>query len=320
MPSVFITGASGCVGHYLVDALSPDYDLHLLVRNPSKLRFDPAERSNIHIVQDDLANIAAHADLLKQMDMCVHVATAWGGAASWDVNVKGTHELLSLLDPARVRRIVHFSTASILGRDMKPLPEADKYGSDYIRSKYRGYLELPQEPLYDRLVTVFPTLIFGGDATHPISHLSTGVPILKRYLRILKHLGIEAKFHFIHARDIGRIVRWILAAPDVEKDYVMGNAPVTFAEFMQQAAAFYGQKAGWQWPLDPAAAYRFATTFGVKMGEWDRFCLDYKYAVYPAVNAPVLGLPDDLSTLAGILAEWEKNTRPVLAELQAARS
>jgi len=39
--SIFITGASGCVGHYVVDQLKKKYQLFLLVRNPEKLKYNP---------------------------------------------------------------------------------------------------------------------------------------------------------------------------------------------------------------------------------------------------------------------------------------
>ena len=37
---IFITGASGCIGHYLVETLieNTDHELFLMMRNPAKLR------------------------------------------------------------------------------------------------------------------------------------------------------------------------------------------------------------------------------------------------------------------------------------------
>jgi nucleoside-diphosphate-sugar epimerase len=315
MPAVFLTGATGCVGHYLADEFAAaGYDLYLLVRDPAKLRFAPAARPGVTVVRGDLTGLADLADLLSQMDYCVHAAAAWGGPAAWEVNLHRTQELFSRLDPARVRRIIYFSTASILGRENQVLPEVDRYGTDYIRSKYQAYLRLPQSPNYERIVTVFPTLVFGGDRHHPTSHLSSGLPLLKRWAWLLGRLDVEARFHFIHARDIARLVRHLSEAEQVEKDNVLGNAPVSFGEFTKRAAACFGHRIGRQFRLSPDAMFRFARLMGARMGAWDRFCLEYGDFRYRALNCPAVGLPGDLATIEGILADWERVQREAVVE------
>ncbi|MGE5552904.1 MAG: NAD-dependent epimerase/dehydratase family protein [Betaproteobacteria bacterium] len=315
MLSVFITGASGCIGHYVVDEFAEaGYELYLLVRDPGKLRFDPATRPNVTVVRGDLSDLASHAELLSRMDYCIHVAAAWGGPSAWEVNLHRTHELFSLLNAGRVRRIIYFSTASILGRGNQVLPEADKYGTDYIRSKYQAYLGLPQLPNYDRIVTVFPTLVFGGDRTHPTSHLSSGLPLLKRWAWLLGSLDVEAYFHFIHARDIARLVRYLVEAEQVEKDNVLGNEPLRFGDFTRRAATYFGHRVGWQLRLSPGAMVRFAQLFGAKLSAWDRFCLEYGDFRYRTINCPALGLPGDLATVEGILADWERVQREVVVK------
>ncbi len=315
MPSVFLTGASGCVGHYVVDEFAAaGYDLYLLVRNPAKLRFDPASRPNVTVIRGDLNELATQADLLSRMDYCVHIAAAWGGPTAWEVNLHRTHELFSLLNPERVRRIIHFSTASILGRGNQVLPEVDQYGTDYIRSKYHGYLRLSQSPNYERIVTVFPTLVFGGDRHHPTSHLSSGLPLLKRWAWLLGRLDVDARFHFIHARDIARLVRHLVEAERVEKDNVLGNEPLSFGEFTRRAAAFFGHRIGRQLHLSPEAMFRFARLMGARMNAWDRFCLEYGDFRYRTLNCPAVGLPSDLTTIEGILADWERVQREAVME------
>lgn len=310
MPSVFITGAAGCVGSYVTDELAAGgYQLYLLVRNPTKLRFDPATRPNVTVIQGDLEDLAAHRELLAQMDYCVHVAAAWGGESAWKVNLEKTHELFTLLNPERVRRIIYFSTASILGRGNQTLPEADRYGSDYIRSKYQAYLRLPESPNYERIVTVFPTLIFGGDRDHPTSHLTSGLPLLKRWSWLLGRLDVDVTFHFIHARDIARLVHHLLKAETVERDNVLGNAPIRFGEFTRRAAEYFGHRVGWQLHVTPARLYRFAQVCGARMGSWERFCMTYGDFRYRTLNCPDLGLPGDFATLEAILADWERARR-----------
>jgi nucleoside-diphosphate-sugar epimerase len=78
---IFMTGASGCIGHYIAEALiqETEHELFLLVRNPNKLGFDYEARPGITILQGDLRQIEYFGDLLKTMDVAILAATAWGG-------------------------------------------------------------------------------------------------------------------------------------------------------------------------------------------------------------------------------------------------
>lgn len=304
MPSIFITGAGGCVGHYLVDQLTPEYELYLLVRNPAKLRFDPEQRKNITVLKGDLDQIVDFAGVLSRVDYCIHAATAWGGEGTERINVRRVHELFGMLNPERIRRVIYFSTASILGRDMRPLPEAEEYGTEYVRTKYRCYMGLPQIPCYERIVTVFPTLIFGGDATHPFSNLSLSLPALRRYSGLLGRINIPLRFHFIHAQDIAKIVRYLLEEQTVAGNYVLGNKPISLGDFTRRAAQYFGHPVRWQIRFTPALLYRLALICGARMSDWDRFCVRYGNFEYPATDCASLGLASNYKELEQILADW----------------
>ena len=81
MKKIFLTGVSGCIGHYIAEILleNPDYELYFLVRNPEKLKFTYQGRSNVHILLGDMENIGVYAELLKTMNIAVLIATSWGG-------------------------------------------------------------------------------------------------------------------------------------------------------------------------------------------------------------------------------------------------
>ena len=76
---IFVTGASGCIGHYLVEQLLADtpHQLVLLVRNPAKLLFNWQDEPRIEVIQDDIRNIAAYADRLATVDTAILAATSW---------------------------------------------------------------------------------------------------------------------------------------------------------------------------------------------------------------------------------------------------
>lgn len=56
---IFLTGASGCIGHYITETLIQEtgHELFLLVRNPNKLQFDYKARSGVTILPGDLQEI-----------------------------------------------------------------------------------------------------------------------------------------------------------------------------------------------------------------------------------------------------------------------
>lgn len=309
MPSVFITGASGCVGHYLVDQLVAGYQLYLLVRNPAKLRFNPSRFKNITIIPGDLDSIASHTTVLSRMDYCIHTATAWGGEDTERINVARVHQLFNLLNPERLRRVIYFSTASILGLDNQVLPEAGIYGTDYIKSKYRCYTGLSDCWCHDRITTVFPTLIFGGDSMHPFSNLSLSLPQLRRFSRLVGRFDIDLQFHMIHAQDIAGIVKTLLTLPQAEAEYVLGNQPLGFGEFSKRTARFFGHRIRWQIKLAPELVYRLAVIFGAQMSAWDRFLVRHPNFCYRTVNCASFGLPSNYGTLEAILADWKLVSR-----------
>ena len=77
---ILVTGASGCIGHYITEALiqNTNYELYLLVRNPDKLQIDTTVRSGITVIQGDMQEIGKFSNLLKTIDIAVLTATSWG--------------------------------------------------------------------------------------------------------------------------------------------------------------------------------------------------------------------------------------------------
>lgn len=173
MRNLFLTGASGCLGHYVLERLAqqrdpdfpeqPAYHLYVLIRETSRLRL-PLERlpAPITWVPGDLLRIREHAALLRQMDGLIHMAAAWGDPAlAWAVNVTHTLELFQLLDPERCQQVIYFSTASLLNQDLEPLAIAGRAGTDYIRSKYEMLLRRQESGFWpERLLTLH--LVWGG--------------------------------------------------------------------------------------------------------------------------------------------------------------
>ncbi|MBR8836231.1 MAG: NAD(P)-dependent oxidoreductase [Stigonema ocellatum SAG 48.90 = DSM 106950] len=304
---ILVTGASGCIGHYLTEALiqQTTHELYLLVRNPTKLQVDKKTRSGITVLQGDMQEIRLFADLLKTMDTVVLTATAWGGKETFDINVSKTLELLELLDPNRCEQVIYFSTASLLADNNQPLKEAGELGHDYIRSKYDCLHRLAQLAIAPKITTVFPTLVVGGDRHKPYSPVTSGIPELSKYIDLIRFFQADGSFHFIHGRDIATVVRYLIEnspKQDEPRYLVLGQARVTVNQAIEEVCAYLGKKIYFRIPLSLSLANLMIFLFRIQMADWDRFCMNYRHFTYQVIiNPTTFGLPNYCATMSDVL-------------------
>ncbi|MBW4476662.1 MAG: NAD(P)-dependent oxidoreductase [Tolypothrix brevis GSE-NOS-MK-07-07A] len=304
---IFVTGASGCVGHYLSETLikETNHELYLLVRNPDKLKVDTQARPGITVLQGDMQEIGLFADLLKTIDTAVLTATAWGGDNTFKINVDKTLELMSLLDPDRCEQVIYFSTASVLGRNEQPLKEAGELGIDYVRSKYECLHKVPKLDIAPKVTTVFPTLVLGGEADKPYSHISSGISEVTKYIDLIRFLQLDGSFHFIHGRDIATVVGYLIDNPPKEKrsrKLVLGQAQLTANQAIEDVCAYLGKKIIFRLPLSLSLANVIIAVFRIQMDAWSRFCMNYRHFTYKnAINPATFSLPNYCATMSDVL-------------------
>ncbi|MBD2101593.1 NAD(P)-dependent oxidoreductase [Leptolyngbya sp. FACHB-261] len=303
---VFVTGASGCVGHYLAECLiqETDYDLFFLVRNPAKLRVDCNARPGITVLEGDLHQIEQFGSFLKTIDYVIHTATAWGGAQEvFDINVVKTLRLFELLDPQRCEKIIYFSTASLLDRNNKLLPAAGQIGNDYMRTKYTCLSRLSSLPIASRITTVFPTMLFGGEGNKPYSHISAGIPEVLRWIGLIRFLKMDASFHFVHAQDVARIVTHLLSLPQTEHEQwlTLGSDRTSLNGCIEEICAYLGKRVYLRVDLTPALINLIIVLFRIQVGPWERFCLDYRHFTYKVVSPASFGLPTYCGSITDLL-------------------
>ncbi|AFY94110.1 NAD-dependent epimerase/dehydratase family protein [Chamaesiphon minutus] len=312
---ILVTGASGCVGHYISETLiqNTDYELFLCVRNPAKLQVDTNARPGIHVITADMMEIEKQAELLKTIEVAVLTAAGWGGQEAFDINYTKTHALFDLLDPQVCQQVIYFSTQSVLDRQNKLLPEAGKIGTDYIVSKYQCLDKLTRErnasnsakSIASKITTVFPTLVFGGDATKPYSYLSADLPTISKYAGLLQWFSADGSFHFIHGKDIAEVVRHLITHPEIadkfDRRIVLGNQLVQADAGIKEICAYFGKKSLFQIPLSIGLTNFFIKLFKIQMAEWDRFCLNYRhFSATNPVSPATFGLPTYAPTITDI--------------------
>jgi nucleoside-diphosphate-sugar epimerase len=304
---ILVTGASGCIGHYITEALiqNTNYELYLLVRNPDKLQIDTTVRPGITILQGDMKEIGKFSNLLKTIDIAVLTATSWGGEGIFDINVFKTLELMNLLNPERCEQVIYFSTASVLNKENKPLKEAGEIGTDYIRSKYDCLHQIEKLAIFPKITTVFPTLVLGGDDKKPYSHLTSGIPEVTNYINLIRFLQADGSFHFIHGKDIATVIQYLIDYPPQQGDprrFVLGQSSLTANQAIEEVCAYFRKKIYFRIPISLGLANVIIAVFRIQMAAWDRFCMNYRHFSYAnAINPSSFNLPNYCVTMTDIL-------------------
>ena len=315
---ILITGASGCVGQHIADQLYRHSDAHLLLllRDPAKLTAVPADDPRISLLVGDLRELTPHAGAIATATRVIHTATAWGDPVrAQQVNVDAVKQLLAFTTPEWLEQVIYFSTASILDRQLQLLPEAMAYGTEYIQTKALCLQQLEAHPLAERIVAVFPTLVFGGrvDGTGPFptSYLTAGLVEACRWLWLAKWLRTEASFHFIHAADIAQVCAHLATTPHHAnpesgqgpvRRLVLGQAPITVNATVTQLCRW---RRSWRPPLGLSLQgwliEALIKLLRIEVNAWDRFSIRQRHFVHEPVSPPErFGLVSYAPTLAAV--------------------
>ncbi|MCT0212977.1 MULTISPECIES: NAD(P)-dependent oxidoreductase [unclassified Synechococcus] len=300
---VLITGASGCVGQAIAQQLyhGSDVELLLWLRDPAKLTAVPSHDPRITLLVGDLRDQQPHAAAIASADRIIHTATAWGDPErAHQVNVVAVKELLARTDPQRLEQVIYFSTASILDRHLQLLPEAAAYGTEYIQTKALCLQQLEVHPMAERIVAVFPTLVFGGTVQPggalPASYLTAGLKEVVRWLWLARWLKAEASFHFIHAEDIARVCVNLALQPHRAnpepgqgpvRRLVLGQPAVTVDDTVTRLCRWRRIRRPWfAIPLSGWLINALIKVLPIELNDWDRFSIQQRHFVHEPISPP----------------------------------
>jgi nucleoside-diphosphate-sugar epimerase len=318
---ILITGASGCVGQHIAEQLLRETDAQLLLwlRDPTKLTAVPADHPRITLLVGDLRDPDPHRAAIASATRIIHTATAWGDPErAQRVNVVAVKQMLAATNPAVLEQVVYFSTASILNRDLKLLPEAMAYGTEYIQTKAQCLQQLEQHPLAERIVAVFPTLVFGGRVDRggrfPTSYLTEGLQEGARWLWLAKWLRADASFHFIHAADIARVCVHLATNPHqptpeqgqgAVRRLVLGQPAVTVNDTVRRLCRW---RRSWLPPvgvdLQGWLIEGLIKLLRIEVNAWDRFSIRQRHFVHEPISPPErFGLVSHAPTLEAVFED-----------------
>ncbi|ABX09001.1 NAD-dependent epimerase/dehydratase family protein [Prochlorococcus marinus] len=302
---ILITGASGCVGQYTANWLlkNSKADLLLWLRDPRKLKSVDSSNPRIKLLIGDLRDPEPFSNDLNDVTHLIHTATAWGDPERANqVNVFAVKKMLSLINPLKIERIIYFSTASILDKELNPLPEALLYGTEYIQTKARCLQELQQNPLANKIIAVFPTLVFGGkcngESNFPTSYLTSGLNEAIDWLWLARWFKAYSKFHFIHAEDIAYICGKLslnyneLIIDNIDNKaakiprLVLGQPAISIDQAVDILLDWRGMKRTPRFPLRSWIIKLLIKLLPIRISNWDRLMIRQRHFVHQPVIRP----------------------------------
>ena len=317
---VFLTGATGFVGHHVARALAAEgTDLRLLVRKTSNLANLEGISGDTHV--GDLSEPNTLKCALSDCDAVVHVAADYrlwipDPAAMYRANVEGTRELLRLAREAGVPRVVytssvatmHFRTDGIVINEDTPVSLADMVGH-YKRSKFMAEQEaIAAAGAGQRVMILNPTSPIGSNDRKPTP---TGHIILD-FLNGKFPAYMDTGLNLVDVAEVARAHVSALTKGQAGRRYILGGENLTLKQILDKMSAITGIPSPTvKIPFAVAATYAFfeewitgrirgkeprATLEEVRMGRKKMFAssaraqqeLDFRIVpVYPAMRAAI---------------------------------
>lgn len=198
---VFITGATGFVGRNLVPRiLKEGHDVVCLMRYPDQYVNNEIYKS-CKIIKGDISKRESIRDLLKDVDVLIHLAVATPLTVVKDnkdmyykTNILGTENILRECLNSQIKKIICFSSTAAIGRHKRtvidestPLRPINEYGkskkeADKIISSYIRKEKLP-------IISICFPHIYGPGDTHEFLNV---VKLIQK--GILPQIGFSPNF------------------------------------------------------------------------------------------------------------------------------
>jgi len=317
---IFLTGATGFVGHHVAHALAAEgADLRLLVRKTSNLKNLEGIRGETHL--GDLSQPDSIRPALEGCDAVMHVAADYRlwipkPDEMYKANVDGTRELLRMAREGGVRRVVytssvatmHFRTDGIVINEDTPVSINDMVGH-YKRSKFLAEQEaIKAAQAGQQVIILNPTTPIGPNDSKPTPTGRIFVDFLKGKFPAYMDTGLNLV-------DVAEVARTHVAALKVGtpgRRYILGGENLTLKQILDKMAAITGLRSPTvKIPFGVAATYAFfeemitgrirgreprATLQEVRMGRKKMFAssaraqqeLDFRIVpIYPAMRAAI---------------------------------
>jgi len=245
---IFLTGATGFVGHHVAKALAAQgAELRFLVRKSSNLR--NLEGIDGETVIGDLARAESYTSALAGCDAVMHVAADYrlwirDPESMYRINVDGTRDLLRAAREAGVRRVVytssvatmHFFTNGIVSNEDTPVSLADMVGH-YKRSKFMGEQQaIAAAQDGQQVIILNPTTPIGPNDWKPTPTGRIFVDFLNRKFPAYVDTGLN----LVDVSEVARTHVDALERGTPGRRYILGGENLTLKQILDKMSAITG--------------------------------------------------------------------------------
>jgi dihydroflavonol-4-reductase len=263
---VFLTGATGFVGHHVARALADEgAKLRLLVRKTSNLANLEGIPGDTHV--GDLARPETYAPALSGCDAVVHVAADYrlwirDPEAMYCANVEGTRDLLKLARDAGIKRFVytssvatmHFRRDGVVINEDTPVSLRDMVGH-YKRSKFLAEQQaVAAAEDGQRVIILNPTTPIGPHDSKPTPTGRIFVDFLNGRFPAYMDTGLN----LVDVAEVARAHVSALTKGQSGHRYILGGENLTLKQILDKMAAITGLPSPTvEIPFAVAATYAF---------------------------------------------------------------
>jgi len=247
---IAITGANGLLGSFIVRELikSNKHFLAIKRRGADTSLLEDVEKKIIWR-EADVRDPVSLTEVFRDVTQVVHAA----GLVSFnprdakkihDVNVEGTHNVVSACFANNVKRLLHVSSVAALGRQkgQNIIDENNKWSngelnSTYAKSKYNAELEIfraQEEGL--STVVINPSVILA-----PANWNRSSAQLFK-YIWKQRSFYIEGSLNYVDVRDVANITLELLNSSIQNERFILNAGSITYIEFFKLIAKEFNKR------------------------------------------------------------------------------
>jgi len=253
---VLVTGGTGFIGAYIIKELVEKGHRVRAIRRSNKLPFfiSPDILDKVEWVNGDVLDVISLNEAMNGVDAVIHSAAVVSflkkeRAQMYNTNVDGTANIVNLALENNIKKLVHISSISALGRtfDGEHVNEEKKWApgkmdSHYGISKNKAEMEI-WRGIGEGLdaVIINPSTVLGFGDWHNSScaifkNLYKGFPWYTR--------GING---FVDVEDVAKIAVLLMESNITEERFIISNQSWEFKKLFDLIADGFGQKhASWE--------------------------------------------------------------------------
>jgi len=268
---IFITGATGFLGQYLVRELSPKCEsIFVLSRNINYAGY--SDLPNVHVVKGDITQLEIMDQsemrdrIINECDFAVHAAALYnlaaGHAECYLHNVCGTQNMLNFAKKIKNLKALYYVSTIAVGDDQSilleegSLPPRKKFSDFYSETKYFAEKIVRETSSVLPIRIIRPGIIIGDSKTGKMEKVDGPyyfIEAMKKYAKFLRPLKIlplsfipKTKIPIIPvdhcAQFISLLIQRDLASPELKTYHLISDEIPTVKDFLNDLNEAFGLK------------------------------------------------------------------------------